>query len=110
MERLDHQAAFTIVVLYYPIPGLVKVDSGVPSALDRTSYITMLRLIALYCVVLYCIALCFIHYLICIQHNAMQCNYLICPRSGELRTQKLKSHLVRSRSLNVLHLKPRVGQ
>ena len=74
MERLDHQAAFTIVVLYYPIPGLVKVDSGVPSVLDRTSYITMLRLIALYCVVLYCIALCFIHYLICIQHNAMQCN------------------------------------
>ena len=57
MERLDHQAAFTIVVLYYPIPGLVKVDSGVPSVLDRTSYITMLRLIALYCVVLYCIAL-----------------------------------------------------
>ena len=32
------------------------------------------------------------------------------PRSGELRTQKLRSHLVRTQSLNVLPLKPRVGQ
>ena len=32
------------------------------------------------------------------------------PRSGELRTQKLKSHLVGTQSLNVLPLKPRVGQ
>ena len=32
------------------------------------------------------------------------------PRSGELRTQKLKSHLVRTQSLNVLSLKPGVGQ
>ena len=32
------------------------------------------------------------------------------PRSGEQRTQKLKSHLVRTRSLNVLPLKPEVGQ
>ena len=32
------------------------------------------------------------------------------PRDGELRTQKLKSHLVRERSLNVLPLKPGVGQ
>ena len=31
-------------------------------------------------------------------------------RSGELRTQKLKSHLVRILSLNVLPLKPGVGQ
>ena len=31
-------------------------------------------------------------------------------RSGELRTQKLKSHLVRTQSLNVLPLKPGVGQ
>ena len=31
-------------------------------------------------------------------------------RSGELRTQKLKSHLVRTQSLNVLPLKPWVGQ
>ena len=31
------------------------------------------------------------------------------PRSGELRTQKLKSHLVRTQSLNVLPLKPGVG-
>ena len=32
-----------------------------------------------------------------------------CPRSGELRTQKLKSHLVRIQSLNVLPLKPEEG-
>ena len=32
------------------------------------------------------------------------------PRSGELRTQKLKSHLVRTHSLSVLLLKPGVGQ
>ena len=32
------------------------------------------------------------------------------PRSGELWTQKLKSHLVRTQSLNVLPLKPGVGQ
>ena len=31
------------------------------------------------------------------------------PRSGELRTQKLKSHLVRTQSLNVLSFKPGVG-
>ena len=30
--------------------------------------------------------------------------------NGELRTQKLKSHLVRTQSLNVLRLKPGVGQ
>ena len=36
---------------------------------------------------------------------------LLClrPRSGELRTQKLKSHLVRTQSLNVLPLKPGVS-
>ena len=32
------------------------------------------------------------------------------PRSGELRTQKLKSHLARTQSLNVLLLKLGVGQ
>ena len=31
-------------------------------------------------------------------------------RNGELRTQKLKSHLVRTQRLNVLPLKPGVGQ
>ena len=35
---------------------------------------------------------------------------LAIPRSGELRMQKLKSHLVRTQSLNVLPLKPGVGQ
>ena len=32
------------------------------------------------------------------------------PRSGELRTQKFKSHLMKIQSLNVLPLKPEVGQ
>ena len=32
------------------------------------------------------------------------------PCSGELQTQKLKSHLERTRSLNILPLKPVVGQ
>ena len=32
------------------------------------------------------------------------------PRSGELRTQKLKSHLARTQSLNALPFKPGVGQ
>ena len=36
--------------------------------------------------------------------------FLACPRGGELRTQKLTSHLVRTQSLNVLPLKPGVGQ
>ena len=31
---------------------------------------------------------------------------LVVPRSEELRTQKLKSHLVRTQSLNILPLKP----
>ena len=35
------------------------------------------------------------------------CQY---PRSGELRTQKSRSHLVRMQSLNVLPFKPGVGQ
>ena len=36
--------------------------------------------------------------------------FLPLPCSGELRTQKLKSHLVRTQSLNVLPLKPGVSQ
>ena len=32
------------------------------------------------------------------------------PRNGEPRTQKFKSHLMRTQSLNVLALKPGVGQ
>ena len=38
------------------------------------------------------------------------CRPVVKPRSGELRSQKLKSHLVRTQSLNVLPLKPGVGQ
>ena len=36
--------------------------------------------------------------------------YQSCPCSWKLRTQKLKTHLVRTRSLNVLPFKPGVGQ
>ena len=35
---------------------------------------------------------------------------LVLPRRGELRTQKLKSYLMRTPSLNVLPIKPGVGQ
>ena len=38
------------------------------------------------------------------------CFFSLVPRSGMLRTQKLKSHLVRTQSLNGLPLKPGVGQ
>ena len=33
-----------------------------------------------------------------------------CPRSGELRTKKLKSHLLRTQSLRGLSFKPGIGQ
>ena len=36
--------------------------------------------------------------------------FVLESRSGELRTRKLKSHLVRTQSLNVLPLKPGLGQ
>ena len=36
--------------------------------------------------------------------------FFFLPRSGELRTQKLKSRLVRTQILNILPLKPGVGQ
>ena len=38
------------------------------------------------------------------------CSWVPIPRSGELQTQKWKSYLVRTQSLNVLPLKPGVGQ
>ena len=42
----------------------------------------------------------------------LQCDHDLTPppRSGELRMQKLKSHLVKTQSLNVLPFKPGVGQ
>ena len=40
----------------------------------------------------------------------LPCVALACPRKGELRTQKLKSHLERTHSLSILLLKPVVGQ
>ena len=42
---------------------------------------------------------------------AVSCSVLCSwPRNGELRTQKFKSHLLRTQSLSVLPLKPGVGQ
>ena len=50
----------------------------------------------------------------CLVCHLTKCLLQLCvaavPRSGELRTQKLKSHLVRTQSLNVLPFKPGVGQ
>ena len=43
-------------------------------------------------------------------HDTSESQPHVPSRSGDLRTQKLKSHLVRIQSLNVLPLKPGVGQ
>ena len=43
-------------------------------------------------------------------HSPCCCCFSFCPHSRELWTQKLRSHLVRIQSLNVLPLKPGVGQ
>ena len=53
-----------------------------------------------------------VHFLMLSSHLFLCLPYLLppSPRSGELRTQKLKSHLVRTQSLNVLPFKPGVGQ
>ena len=52
-----------------------------------------------------CCGLCFWYKL-----TKLASSLLYCSRSGELRTQILKSHLVRTQSLNVLPLKPGVSQ
>ena len=46
------------------------------------------------------------------EESLFKTHLILClePRSGELRMQKLKSHLVRTQSLNVLPFKPGVGQ
>ena len=54
------------------------------------------------CVCMFIIVVLFLHSFIALVPHT--------PRSGELRTQKLKSHLMRTQSLNVLPLKPGVGQ
>ena len=48
------------------------------------------------------------HYVFCLFMCSCQCSAQL--RSEKLRTQKLKSHLVRTQSLNVLPFKPGVGQ
>ena len=45
-----------------------------------------------------------------IYHYYLTILLLFSPRSGELRTQKLKSHLLRTQSLKVLPVKPAAGQ
>ena len=55
------------------------------------------RMVCLFLFVLFCFV-------------SSSCRPVVKPRSGELRSQKLKSHLVRTQSLNVLPLKPGVGQ
>ena len=42
--------------------------------------------------------------------TATQLSLTFVSRNGELRMQNFKSHLVRTQSLNVLPLNPRVGQ
>ena len=48
--------------------------------------------------------------ILCLMFVYVFCKFVLGPHSGELWTQKLKSHLVRTQSLNVLPLKPGVGQ
>ena len=50
------------------------------------------------------------HVLICACVCICVYGFIFLPRSGELRPQKLKSHLLRAQKLKVLPLKPRVGQ
>ena len=57
------------------------------------------------CTVYFCLSTCLSHSV-----YPFLCLPLAQSRTGELRTQKLKSHLVRTQSLNVLPLKPGVGQ
>ena len=45
-----------------------------------------------------------------LRHLDIGVNFASEPRSGELRMQILKSHLVRTQNLNVLPFKPGVGQ
>ena len=45
-----------------------------------------------------------------LHHHHHHCHHLSRSRSGELRTQKLKSHQVRTQSWHVLSFKPRLGQ
>ena len=55
----------------------------------------------------------FVYLFVCLFSICLFVCLFICvlvSRSGELRTQKLISHLVRTQSLNVLPLKPGVGQ
>ena len=49
---------------------------------------------------------------VCMRVFVCVCVFVLCAclRSGELRTQKLKSHLMRTQSLKVLPLKPGVDQ
>ena len=47
---------------------------------------------------------------ILVKITALATAVLVIPRIGELRTQKLNSHLVRTQSLNVFYLKPGVSK
>ena len=51
-----------------------------------------------------------VHFVCCSQSFPAALSVFVFPRSWELRTQKLKSHLVGTQSLNVLPFKPEVGQ
>ena len=61
-----------------------------------------------------CQSLCLRHKLTELAHSFLFCSWVcflsVWPHSGELQTQKLKSHLVRTQSLNILPLKPGAGQ
>ena len=51
-----------------------------------------------------------VHFVCCSQSFPAALSVFVFPRSWELRTQKLKSHLVGTQNLNVHPLKPGIGQ
>ena len=59
------------------------------------------------CVCFVCVVCVFVHVVCMCVCFVCVC---VCGVHGELRTQKLKSHLARTQSLNVLPSKPGVGQ
>ena len=83
----------------------IKVPSGENTELKRSPFQAWSRSVYSHTCYAYCQG-----FLPCLFLHFRSIHLHFFPRSGELRTQKLKSHLVRTQRLNVLPLKPGVGQ
>ena len=82
----------------------IKVPSGENTELKRSPIQAWSRSLNSHTCYAYCQGV-----LPCLFLPFQSIHLLFVPRSGELRTQKLKFHLVRTQSLNVLPLKPGVS-